>query len=66
MTGVLIITGGSQGIGAATARMAAARGYKVAISYRSGAEYAAKVDEHAPRTWAEAGMTAPVAARRGR
>ncbi len=43
MSGVMIITGGSQGIGAATARLAAARGYKVAISYRSGADYAASV-----------------------
>jgi NAD(P)-dependent dehydrogenase (short-subunit alcohol dehydrogenase family) len=30
---VLVITGGSRGIGAATARLAAARGYKVAINY---------------------------------
>ena len=43
MCGVMVITGGSQGIGAATARIAAARGYKVAISYRSGEAYAAKV-----------------------
>jgi NAD(P)-dependent dehydrogenase (short-subunit alcohol dehydrogenase family) len=43
MSGVLVITGGSQGIGAATARLAAARGWKVAFSYRSGAEQAAQV-----------------------
>jgi len=30
---VLLITGGSRGIGAATARLAAARGYRVAITY---------------------------------
>ncbi len=30
---VIVITGGSRGIGAATARLAAARGYKVAINY---------------------------------
>jgi NAD(P)-dependent dehydrogenase (short-subunit alcohol dehydrogenase family) len=30
---VLVITGGSRGIGAATARLAAARGYKVCINY---------------------------------
>ena len=30
---VLVITGGSRGIGAATARLAAARGYAVAINY---------------------------------
>ncbi len=32
---VLVVTGGSTGIGAAVARMAAARGYAVALSYRS-------------------------------
>lgn len=31
----LLITGGASGIGAATARLAAARGHKVAINYRS-------------------------------
>lgn len=34
---VLLITGGGRGIGAATARLAAARGYAVAINYRSDA-----------------------------
>ncbi|MBS0319381.1 MAG: SDR family oxidoreductase [Proteobacteria bacterium] len=34
--GVAIVTGGGRGIGAATARLAAARGYAVAIFYRSG------------------------------
>ncbi len=33
MTKVMIITGGGRGIGAATSRMAAARGYAVAINY---------------------------------
>ena len=33
MSGVVIITGGGRGIGAATARLAAARGYAVCISY---------------------------------
>ena len=33
MQPVLIVTGGSQGIGAATARLAAARGYAVALTY---------------------------------
>ncbi|MBV8521424.1 MAG: SDR family oxidoreductase [Acetobacteraceae bacterium] len=33
MNQVLVVTGGSQGIGAACARLAAARGYAVAISY---------------------------------
>jgi NAD(P)-dependent dehydrogenase (short-subunit alcohol dehydrogenase family) len=32
---VLVVTGGSTGIGAAVARMAAARGYAVGLSYRS-------------------------------
>ena len=35
MAGVLVITGGSRGIGAATARLGAHRGYKIAIVYRS-------------------------------
>jgi len=34
---VLLITGGGRGIGAATARLAAARGYTVAINYRRDA-----------------------------
>ncbi len=34
MTGTLIVTGGSRGIGAATARLAAARGYAVCLNYR--------------------------------
>ena len=34
MNRVLLITGGSRGIGAATARLAAARGYDVCINYR--------------------------------
>lgn len=33
MSGVLLVTGGSRGIGAATARLAASRGYAVAINY---------------------------------
>jgi len=33
--GILLITGGSRGIGAATARLASARGYRVWINYRS-------------------------------
>ena len=37
MTGVLLITGGSRGIGAATARLAAQQGYAVAINYRTEA-----------------------------
>ena len=39
----LLITGGASGIGAETARRAAARGYKVAINYRSREAEAKKV-----------------------
>jgi NAD(P)-dependent dehydrogenase (short-subunit alcohol dehydrogenase family) len=41
--GVCLITGGSRGIGAATARLAAARGYDVAITYLARADAAAEV-----------------------
>jgi len=34
MKGVLLITGASRGIGAATARLAGERGYAVAVNYR--------------------------------
>jgi len=37
MKPILLVTGGSRGIGAATARLAAARGYAVCLSYRSNA-----------------------------
>ena len=40
MPGVVLITGGSRGIGAATAALAAARGYAVCVNYRSNAEAA--------------------------
>ena len=43
MDKVLIITGGSRGIGAATATLAAARGYSVCVNYRSNADAAADV-----------------------
>jgi NAD(P)-dependent dehydrogenase (short-subunit alcohol dehydrogenase family) len=43
MTGTVLITGGSRGIGAATARLAAARGYDVAVNYVANADAAAKV-----------------------
>ncbi|MGH6897540.1 MAG: SDR family oxidoreductase [Geminicoccaceae bacterium] len=41
MAGALLITGGSRGIGAATARLAAQQGYRVAINYRNAGESAA-------------------------
>jgi len=37
MSGAMIVTGGGRGIGAAVARLAAARGYAVCINYRAGA-----------------------------
>ena len=40
---VLLIVGGSRGIGASTARIAGARGYDVAVSYKSNAQAAAEV-----------------------
>ena len=43
MTGVLLITGGSRGIGAATARLAATEGYAVAVNYRDRADAAEAV-----------------------
>jgi len=39
----MIVTGGSRGIGAATARLAAARGYAVCVTYREQAERAEAV-----------------------
>ena len=38
--GVLVITGGSRGIGAATARLAAERGYAVVVNYAASADAA--------------------------
>ena len=40
---VLLIAGGSRGIGAATAIMAGRRGYDVAVNYKSNAKAAARV-----------------------
>lgn len=40
---VLLIAGGGRGIGAATARLAAARGYDVAVNYLNRADAAAEV-----------------------
>lgn len=39
----ILVTGGSRGIGAAIARLAAARGYAVAVNYRQRAEQAEKL-----------------------
>lgn len=43
MKQVLLVTGGSRGIGAATARLAAARGYAVGVNYVRNAEAAQQV-----------------------
>ena len=40
MPGVVLVTGGSRGIGAATAALAAARGYAVCVNYRANADAA--------------------------
>jgi NAD(P)-dependent dehydrogenase (short-subunit alcohol dehydrogenase family) len=45
MSRLVIITGGSRGIGAATARLAAAAGYHVALTYRTRGDAAAAVVE---------------------
>jgi len=42
---VLIVTGGSRGIGAATAQLAAERGYAVAVNYNASADAANQVVE---------------------
>lgn len=43
MSKVMIVTGGSRGIGAATARLAAERGYAVCVNYRQDAAAASAV-----------------------
>jgi NAD(P)-dependent dehydrogenase (short-subunit alcohol dehydrogenase family) len=43
MNKVIVITGGSRGIGAATARLAGARGYTVCVNYRQNHDAAHKV-----------------------
>jgi NAD(P)-dependent dehydrogenase (short-subunit alcohol dehydrogenase family) len=43
MAGVLVVTGGSRGIGAATARLAARRGYAVCVNYRRNGKAASEV-----------------------
>jgi NAD(P)-dependent dehydrogenase (short-subunit alcohol dehydrogenase family) len=43
MTGTLMVTGGGRGIGAATARLAAGRGWDVCVNYRADTTAAARV-----------------------
>ncbi len=45
VSGLVVITGGSRGIGAATARRAAAEGWDVRITFRTGADEAQRVVE---------------------
>ena len=45
MRKTILITGGSRGIGAATARMAGARGYDVCVNYRKNKEVAERLVE---------------------
>ncbi len=54
MKPILLVTGGSRGIGAATARLAAARGYAVCLSYRSNAAAADAVVADIERAGGEA------------
>jgi NAD(P)-dependent dehydrogenase (short-subunit alcohol dehydrogenase family) len=62
MTGVLLITGGGRGIGAAVARLAAAEGYRIAVNYRVRADAAeAVVAEIAAAGGAAAAFAADVA-----
>jgi NAD(P)-dependent dehydrogenase (short-subunit alcohol dehydrogenase family) len=49
MNKVLLVTGGSAGIGAATVRLAAARGYRVAFSYRQSADMARALEAEITR-----------------
>jgi NAD(P)-dependent dehydrogenase (short-subunit alcohol dehydrogenase family) len=54
MKPILLVTGGSRGIGAATARLAASRGYAVCLSYRSNAAAAGAVVADIERAGGEA------------
>jgi NAD(P)-dependent dehydrogenase (short-subunit alcohol dehydrogenase family) len=51
---ILLVTGGSRGIGAATARLAAAQGYAVGVNYKSDEKAAARVVEAIAKTGGKA------------
>src|SRR5215831_6202948 len=51
---VLLVAGGSRGIGAATAKLAGARGYNVAVNYKTNSNAAAGVVEAVKKAGAEA------------
>lgn len=54
MTQAILITGGSRGIGAATARLAGARGYSVCVNYRRNRQAAEQVVRDIEQTGAVA------------
>ncbi|MDH3754556.1 MAG: SDR family oxidoreductase [Acidimicrobiia bacterium] len=54
MSGVMVVTGASRGIGAATARLAAEHGYSVAVNYVANELAADEVVEHCRRLGAGA------------
>jgi NAD(P)-dependent dehydrogenase (short-subunit alcohol dehydrogenase family) len=54
MSRVAIVTGGSRGIGAATALVLAERGYRLVVNYRSSAEQADEVVRAATAAGGEA------------
>jgi NAD(P)-dependent dehydrogenase (short-subunit alcohol dehydrogenase family) len=54
MSGIIVITGASRGIGAATARMAGARGYHVAVNYNASPDAAHAVVADIVRTGGKA------------
>ena len=54
MKPVLVVTGGSRGIGAATARLAAERGYSVCLNYLRNADAAEAVAADVRRAGVEA------------
>jgi 3-oxoacyl-[acyl-carrier protein] reductase len=58
VTGCALVTGGSRGIGAATARALADAGWPVAVNYRSGREAAEAVAAELPRAIALQGDVA--------
>jgi len=62
MSGVLVVTGGSKGIGAAVCELAAARGYDVVVNYAGDAEaaeaVASRVREHGVRAITQRGDVA--------
>lgn len=45
MSGVMIVTGGSRGIGAATAKLASSRGYAICVNYAFSREHAENIVE---------------------